>query len=228
MKHGVPQGSILGPILFNIFLCDMIFMIDNIDIASYADDNTPYSVGKSQCYLETKLQNASIRLFKWFYENGLKANQDKCHFLSSLDIPTKFSLPACILENSDSQNFLGVIIDRKLNFNGHGTDLCDKASKKIEALARSFLYIPQIQKLLLMNAYFMSRFGYCPLVWMNHSRKLNNHINGLHKRALSLAYNDASSSSSELLETDKSVTIHHHKLQTLTYEIFKVKKKHGA
>ena len=99
IKHGVPQGSILDPMLFNIFLRDMFFMIDNIDIASYGDDNTPYSVRKSQCDLETKLQKASIKLFKWFYENDLKANQDKCHFLSSLDINTKFSLPACILEN---------------------------------------------------------------------------------------------------------------------------------
>ena len=66
----MPQGSILGPKLFNIFLCDMFFMVDNIDIASYADDNTPYSVGKSQCDLETKLQKTSVKLFKWFHENG--------------------------------------------------------------------------------------------------------------------------------------------------------------
>ena len=58
---------------------------------------------------------------------------------------------------------------------------------------------------------------------MNHSRTLNNHINGLHKRALSLVYNDFSSSFSELLEKDKSVTIHYRNLQTLGYEIFKVK-----
>ena len=64
----------------------MFFMIDNIDIASYADDNTPYSVGKSQCDLKTKLQKALVKLFKWFYENGLKSNQDKCHFPLSLDI----------------------------------------------------------------------------------------------------------------------------------------------
>ena len=67
----------------------MFFMLDNIDIASYADDNTPYSVGKSQCDPETPLQKASVKLFKWFHENGLKTNQEKCHFLSSLDINIK-------------------------------------------------------------------------------------------------------------------------------------------
>ena len=77
-------------------------MIDTIDIASYADENTPCNIGKKQCDQQTKLQKPSVKLFKWFYENGMKAHQDKCHFLSSLDISTKFSLPACILENSDS------------------------------------------------------------------------------------------------------------------------------
>ena len=109
-------------------------------------------------------------------------------------INTKFSLPACILENSSSQKRLGVTIDRKLNFNEHVTNLCDKASKKIQALARIFPYIPQTQKRLLMNAYFMFQFGYCPLVGMNHSisRTLNNRTNGLHKIALSLLHNDFS------------------------------------
>ena len=106
-------------------------MVDNRDIAYYLDDNTPYSVRKIQCDLETKLQKASVKLFKWFHENSLKANQDKCHFLLSLDINTKFSLPADILENSNSQKSFGLTIDRKLNFNEHVTNLCDKASKKI-------------------------------------------------------------------------------------------------
>ena len=74
-----------------------------------------------------------------------------------------------------------------------------------------------------MNVYFMSQFGYYPLVWMSQSRALNNCINALHKRALSLVYNDFSSSSSELLEKDKSAVIHHRNLQTLVYQIFKVK-----
>ena len=74
-----------------------------------------------------------------------------------------------------------------------------------------------------MNTIFISQFGYCPLVWMNHSRALNNHINGLHKRALSLVYNNFSLRFLKLLIKDKSVTMHHHILQILAYEIFKVK-----
>ena len=140
----------------------MFFMVDNIDIASYADDNIPYIVGKSQCDLETKLQKASVKLFKWFHENGLKANQDKYHFLSSLDINTKFLPPVCILENSGSQKI--VTIDRKSNLSERVTNLCDKASKKIQALARIFVYIPETQKRLLINAYFMSQFFFKPLL----------------------------------------------------------------
>ena len=128
IKHGVPQSSILVHILFDIFVYGMFFMIDNIDIASYADDSTLYSLEKSQCDLETKLQRASVKLFKQFHEKGLKANQDKCHFLSNLEINIKFSLPACILENSDSQKLLGVTKDRKLNFNEHVNNLCDEVS----------------------------------------------------------------------------------------------------
>ena len=76
-----------------------------------------------------------------------------------------------------------------------------------------------------MNVYFMPQFGYCPLVSMKHSRALNNRLNGLHKRALSLVYNAFSSRFSELLK--KFVTIYHCNLQNLAYEIFKVK-KHGV
>ena len=135
----MPQGPILGPILFNIFLCDLFFIIDTTDTRSYADDSTPYSVEKSQCDRETKLQKASVKSFKSFYENDMKANQDKCHFLSSLDISTTFLLPACILENSDSLKFLGVKIERKLIFNEHFTNVCDKASRKTQVLATIYL-----------------------------------------------------------------------------------------
>ena len=64
-------------------------MVDNTDIASNADDKTHYSVLKSQCDKETKLQKTSVTRFKWFHENALKSNQHKFHFLSSLDYQVK-------------------------------------------------------------------------------------------------------------------------------------------
>ena len=78
-----------------------------------------------------------------------------------------------------------------------------------------------------MKAYFMSQFGYCPLVWMNHSRSLNNRINTLHERALHLVYNDFTSSFTELLKKDNSVTIHQKNLQNLAIEMFKLKHNLG-
>ena len=62
IKHGVPQGSVLDPILFNTFLCDMFFMTDNIHIANYGDDNTPYSIGRTQHDQETNFHKTSVKL----------------------------------------------------------------------------------------------------------------------------------------------------------------------
>ena len=60
-----------------------------------------------------------------------------------------------------------------------------------------------------MKAFVESQFGYCPLIWMFHSRGLNNKINRMHERALIITYKDKSSTFPQLLENDNSVSIHH-------------------
>ena len=77
----VPQGSILGSLLFNIFLCDLFLIMENIDIASYADDNTLYATGNSIEEVIQKLENAEKMHFQWFRDNQMKVNADKCHSL---------------------------------------------------------------------------------------------------------------------------------------------------
>ena len=76
-----------------------------------------------------------------------------------------------------------------------------------------------------MKAFISSQFGYCPLVWMFHSRKLNNRINSIHERALRIVYSDYISSFEELLERDNSVSIHIRNIQTLAIELYKVVNK---
>ena len=81
IMFGVPQGSIIGPLLLNIFLCDLFLIMENVDIASYADDKTPYTTGNSIEEVIQILENAAQPLFQWFSDNQMKANPDKCHFL---------------------------------------------------------------------------------------------------------------------------------------------------
>ena len=73
------------------------------------------------------------------------------------------------------------------------------------------------------KSFITSQFGYCPLIWMFHSRALNNKINSIHERALRITYNDSKSTFEELLNKDNSVSIHHKNLQVLAIEMFKIK-----
>ena len=67
--------------MFNIFLCDLFLFINDIEIASYAGDNTPYTVYKNPERIIKVVENTSVDLLKWLRNNGMKANADKCHLL---------------------------------------------------------------------------------------------------------------------------------------------------
>ena len=131
MLLGIPQGSILGPILFNIFLSDL-FLVQNVDFASYADDNTIYDTGGNIDVVIFSLQESSKKLFNWFVDNQMKTNEDKCHLIVSTSKLIEIQIGDFSIKNSDSEKLLGVNIDSKLNFDCHVNHLCNKAKKKIK------------------------------------------------------------------------------------------------
>ena len=83
MLFRVPQGSILRPLLFNIFICDLFLIMNKVDFPSYPDDNTPYVIGNGVKEIINSLKEVSEELFYWFADNQMKANPDKCHLLTS-------------------------------------------------------------------------------------------------------------------------------------------------
>ena len=101
------------------------------------------------------------------------------------------------IKNSSSERLLGVTIDAKLSFEKHIKQIYAKARAKSKALARIAHFMSIKKKKVLMKAFFMAQFSYCPLIWMFHSRKLNNKINKLHERCLRIVYSDNTSSFEE-------------------------------
>ena len=174
IEYGVPQGSILGPLLFNIFISDIFICVDSIEIASYADDNTPYSYKEKLEDVLISLEDSTNELFKWFANNSLKSNAEKCHLLTNSNKPVSVKIGETSIYNSNNQNLLGITLDSNLTFESHINQLCKKAGQKLSALSRLSPYMSFPQKRLLMNALFKSQFSYCPLVWMCHSRGINN------------------------------------------------------
>ena len=220
---GVPQGSILGPLLFNIYLIDLLFVIEDTDIASYADDNTTYIIDDTVEGVIKSLEEVSKKLFKWFDDNLMKSNADKCNLLVSTNETVKIQVGNYNIANSKCEKLLGINFDHNMNFDKHLSELCKKASRKINALSRITPYMNVSKKRVLMNAFFKSQFSYCPLIWMCHSRANNNKINRLHERCLRIVFSDKQSSFETLLEKDSSVSIHNRNLQILATEMYKIK-----
>ena len=223
IKSGVPQGSILGPLLFNIFINDIFLFVIDTSITNYADDNTPYAIEESIDKLIATLEKETNILLNWFQINEMKANSDKCHLLiiNSQDNTIKIGNENII--GSSSVKLLGITIDNKLNFNEHITKIYKKASQKLHALARIAKYMDSQKLRIIMKAFIESQFNYCPLIWMFHSRVLNNKLNRLHERALRIVYKNSHLTFEELLLQDKSFSIHHRNLQRLATEMFKIK-----
>ena len=206
----VPQGSILSPLFFNIFLNDMLWFIEKTNICNFADENTMYSCAKSVNDVIENLQSDLKIALKWFKDNKMMANPGNFQFmiLSKNTINKSIVINNKTIESLKSVKLLRLTIDNKLNFGIHIKNICKVASAKIKGLEsiRSRLNLSQAK--ILYDSFILSQFNYCCLVWKFFSETLQNKINQIQKRAIRIVYNEPNLNLDKLVELDKSTTIH--------------------
>ena len=129
-QFGVPHGSVLGPLLFNIDIINLFYECEDSNTASYADDTTPYSCATDIPSLPLEVQASATKLFRWFKINHLKANPGKFHILLRTNKLEIISIDGIPLAASSHEKLLGVTIDSESKFENHIKELCLKVGKK--------------------------------------------------------------------------------------------------
>ena len=132
----------------------MFLFCNDIEFASYADNNTPYCVGKTPEELISQLEKSSKSFFDWFENNGLKGNPDKCHLLFIKNDDFEANINENRISDTRFEKLLGVTCDNRLNFNHHISKICKAARNKIHALARLSHYMDEDKSRILFNFFF--------------------------------------------------------------------------
>ena len=189
--RGVPQGSILVPILINTFINDFIFFIQETEYWNFTDDTTIYSSSLNFKETAYKLSNDTFIVLNWFKVNSMVANPGKFQmFLKSKIDNSKitFAIENKQIKSKREVKLLGITIDEKLIFTKHIANICSLENNRLRALTRIRRFLSTEQTKYLSEAYIMPPFKYCPLIWMFCYKTSNNQMNKIHKRALHLLY----------------------------------------
>ena len=126
LSKGVPQGSIMGPLLFNIFIHDLFYLIDE-SLYNFADDNTLSRFHPDVSVLTNELCDDGTKTLYWFEDNYMKANPEK---FQGFSIPSSNELSLVLgdinISIEENIKLLGLYIDNKLVFDFHISKICKK------------------------------------------------------------------------------------------------------
>lgn len=182
LKSGVPQGSILGPLLFLLYINDITFETSPENIDLFADDGTLHEADRDIKVVEHKLQKSLTGINNWCKLNNMALHplKTKCMVITSKNkhrLNSNLQLNILIadypIQNVKSHKLLGIYIDNILSWNVQMTKLCSNVRSKIALLKRISGYLSDEMKAMFYHAYILSIINYGSIVWCTTDKNMN-------------------------------------------------------
>ena len=198
IEAGVPQGSVLGPLLFLIHINDLQNNT-SLRVLNFADDTMLYKIFTKTTYLnDSKIFNTELsKTSDWLIVNKLKLNlnktrsmllhQSKNSFWKNIDLTVKIG--KTVIKKTNSYKYLGINIDRNLNWSEHIETIKTKLQKTLGVLYKTRHFLNEKALYLIFNSLFMSNVRYGLLCWGRANKKCINDINVLINRSLRCIHN---------------------------------------